>query len=153
MWQGGGGWPGGGGWAPGWGGGPVPSQAAVQALPHTSVDWAALAQQWIAMRDPGGGPLPPAPPLGGGPLPPAPPPAPGYSSRPPPPPPLAVPGDDEGGEENMELEDESVEAEKGGGWNGQERAWSSGSESHSNSPYSRSGSGDWSSSGPPARQR
>ena len=53
----------------------------------------------------------------------------------------------------MELEDESCEAEKGGGWSGQERAWSSGSESHSNSPYSRSGSGDWSSSGPPPRSR
>ena len=136
MWggQGGGGWgsgqpqPGPGGW---------PSQAAVQAMPHGSVDWAALAQQWIAgnasqMMMGGGGfsapPVarPPPPPMqtmprfpGAGPRPPRPaniqPQPPEPLPRPPPPlmpeADLGVPGEDsgggdEGGEMNMELEEE-----------------------------------------------
>ena len=56
-----GGHPGPGGGQAGW-----PSEAAVQAMPHNTVDWAALAQQWIAMRGDNsshapGPPPPPAP--------------------------------------------------------------------------------------------
>jgi len=66
MWAGG---PGGGsgqgasqgGWGSGWSGqqtwdgsvGSDQTRAAVQAMPHSQVDWAALAQQWIALKDPG----------------------------------------------------------------------------------------------------
>ena len=49
-----------GGPGPGWGGGGGsggwPNQAAVQAMPHGAVDWAALAQQWIQMKGDGSGP-------------------------------------------------------------------------------------------------
>ena len=77
---------------------------------------------------------------------------------------LGVPGEDtgagdEGGEMNMELEDEYDQdsERRGGGWDnaggwsqGQERAWSSesGSDSHSNSPFvNRNGGSDWGSGG------
>ena len=185
MWGGQGQGGGGQGW--GNGGGGWPSQAAVQAMPHGSVDWAALAQQWIAGNTAsqmmGGGGWSPAPPVAR----PPPPPMPmqtmprfpgGPGPRPPrpqdplprPPPPLmpeadlGVPGEDtgagdEGGEMNMELEDEYDQdsERRGGGWDnaggwsqGQERAWSSesGSDSHSNSPFvNRNGGSDWGSGG------
>ena len=51
-----------GGQGPGWGGGGSggwPNQAAVQAMPHGAVDWAALAQQWIQMKGDGSGGHPP----------------------------------------------------------------------------------------------
>ena len=148
-------------------------------MPHTAVDWAALAQQWIAMGGGGPGPGdPPHPPMMQTPFqhmprPPAAPPVvtrfPGAAASlgnlPAPPPPLMpprpeqyevpVPGEDpgheaaEGGEANMELEDEDGDRRHGGwetsGW-GQDRAWSSGSDSHSNSPFVNRNGSDWSAS-------
>ena len=136
MWSGGGwGAPGGGGGQPGWTG--AQQAAFFQSMPTNQVDWAALAQQWIKMKEPGSeGSPPPGPPR----LPAiATPPLPSMSTPPPPvkrmvagfsqpgvpgvapplpnvppPPDIGVPGE-EGGEANMELEEE----EAGSGWGGQ----------------------------------
>jgi len=140
----------------------MPGMAQMQNMPHSQVDWASLAQQWIngamAQRSSMGGPSS----MGGaGAAPPPPPP-----SKPRPPPPLVVPpGEEGGGEANMELEEEEGPgAVMGhGGWANQgsnnPRGWGwqgpnesgSGSQSpsdqfdHRGSP----GPGQWPMQGPP----